>query len=144
MSIYKHVLDYDTKMFEKGPKMGILSTFGALILMAGYLLSSPLSFAQQETQSLTPEEQAIQDRTIQTQQLTTASLLQVAGGSSFVSRWSPVEWIEPNSISVLFVDCMPGEFPVLSQQILQSSDLNVLQSFGFAINPNYPTRIKGH
>jgi len=110
--------------------------------MMAFLLPSPLAFAQQQTVSLTPEEQTIQDKTIQTQQLSTVSLLQVTGsGSAFISRWSPVEWVEPYSISVIFVDCLPGEFPVLAQQILQSSDLDILQSFAVATNPNYASWI---
>lgn len=45
--------------------------------------------------------------------------------------------VEPDDSTVIFVDCLPGEFPVSSQQILSSSDLHIGQSFAVGIGNDF-------
>ncbi|MFL6524482.1 MAG: PKD domain-containing protein [Nitrososphaera sp.] len=56
-------------------------------------------------------------------------------GVVYTPRWSNPVWVQPNSLSVLFVYCLPGEYADSGQQILGSRDLNVLESYSIALSP---------
>ena len=59
-------------------------------------------------------------------------------GIIYTARWSsnPVVWVEPNSLSVLFAYCLPGEFADSGQQVLGGSQLEVLESYSLAVSNN--------
>jgi hypothetical protein len=54
-------------------------------------------------------------------------------GIVYTPRWSNLVWVQPDSLSILFVYCLPGEFADSGQEILGGSDLEVLESYSLAI-----------
>jgi hypothetical protein len=54
-------------------------------------------------------------------------------GVVFTPRWSDPVWVEANSLSILFVYCLPGEFADSGQEILGGSELEVLESYALAV-----------
>jgi PKD domain-containing protein len=121
-------------------KAAVLSLM--LLMIGGILIAAAPSaaMAQQTTTAttgaLTPEEQREQDRL----QRTTAAITQnLAQGEKhqnrlvYTPRWSDPVWVQPNSLSLLFVYCFPGEFADSGQQILGGSELNVLESYSVAV-----------
>ena len=55
-------------------------------------------------------------------------------GVVYTPRWSNPAWVEPNnSLSILFVYCLPGEFTDAGQEILGGSELEVLESYSLAV-----------
>jgi hypothetical protein len=63
--------------------------------------------------------------------------MQEIGPLRFTPRWSDVESVAPNRIGVFFADCRPGEFPMSGQQILQSSQLRVIESYAVAMPDDF-------
>src|SRR5215212_7248901 len=57
-------------------------------------------------------------------------------GIVYTPRWSNPVWVEPHSLSILFVYCLPGEFADSGQEILGGSDLEVLESYSLAVTNN--------
>jgi hypothetical protein len=58
-------------------------------------------------------------------------------GLIFTPRWGDVAFVEPSSPTVLFADCLPGEFAISGQQILGGSDLRLLESYAVAMPSNF-------
>src|SRR5215211_5087284 len=54
-------------------------------------------------------------------------------GTVYTPRWSNPVWVEPDSLSILFAYCLPGEFADSGQEILGGSDLEVLESYSLAV-----------
>ena len=118
-------------------------------MIASILIAAPSStMAQQQTTTtttaqpttippLTPEEQQQQDRLQNTIAATTRNLAQgqkEVDGVVYTPRWSNPVWVEPNnSLSILFVYCLPGEFADSGQEILGGSELEVLESYSLAV-----------
>ena len=85
---------------------------------------------------LTPEEQQQQDRLQNTIAAITRNLAQgqkEVDGVVYTPRWSNPVWVEPDSLSILFVYCLPGEFADSGQDILGGSELEVLESYSLAV-----------
>jgi PKD repeat protein len=126
-----------------------------ITIVAGTIFAAPsLSMAQQQQQQqqtttgtaattvaprtapLTPEEQLEQDRL---QRITTAITQNLEQGQKQVNgivytpRWSEPVWVQPDSLSMLFVYCLPGEFAESGQEILGGSELEVLESYSLAV-----------
>ena len=90
------------------------------------------------TSTLTPQERQEQNRLTNVTTAITRNLQQgemQVNGIVYTPRWSGPQWVQPNSLSVLFVYCFPGEFADSGQQILGSRDLNVLESYSLALSP---------
>jgi hypothetical protein len=88
------------------------------------------------TAPLTPEEQREQDRLKRTTTAITQNLEQgqkQINGIVYTPRWSEPVWVQPNSLSMLFVYCLPGEFAESGQEILGGSELEVLESYSLAV-----------
>jgi PKD domain len=88
------------------------------------------------TPPLTPEEQERQNRLQNTIAATTRNLAQgqkEVNGIVYTPRWSNPVWVEPDSLSILFVYCLPGEFADSGQDILGGSELEVLESYSLAV-----------
>jgi plastocyanin len=119
---------------------GKASVITLLMMIAGVLFAEPSAMAQQIP--LTPQELEQQNRLQNVIAATTRNLEQgqkQVDGIVYTPRWSspnPVVWVEPNSLSVLFVYCLPGEFADSGQEILGGSDLEVLESYSLAITSN--------
>jgi hypothetical protein len=121
-----------------------------LLVGGGILFAAPLSAMAQGQQTttttraqpttippLTPEEQQQQERLQNTIAATTRNLEQgqkEVDGVVYTPRWSNPVWVEPsNSLSILFVYCLPGEFADAGQEILGGSELEVLESYSLAV-----------
>src|SRR5215203_827485 len=117
-----------------------------MTMVAGTLFAAPsLSMAQQTntgtatvttTPPLTPEEQRQQDRLQSIMAATTRNLIQgqkQIDGLVYTPRWSSPVWVEADSLSIVFVYCLPGEFADSGQEILGGSDLEVLESYSLAV-----------
>src|SRR5215203_3323777 len=120
-----------------------------MTMVAGTLFAAPsLSMAQQTNTGratvttpppLTPEEQRQQDRLQSIMAATTRNLIQgqkQIDGLVYTPRWSNPVWVEPDSLSILFAYCLPGEFADSGQEILGGSELEVLESYSLAITNN--------
>src|SRR5918994_690887 len=125
----------------------------SILMIASILVAAPSSaMAQQQTTTtttaqpttippLTPEEQKQQERLQNEIAATTRNLengQKQVNGVVYTPRWSssnPV-WVEPDSLSILFAYCLPGEFADSGQEILGGSDLEVLESYSLAVASN--------
>src|SRR5215212_988182 len=54
-------------------------------------------------------------------------------GVVYTPRWSNPVWVEPDSLSILFAYCLPGEFADSGQHVLGGSELEVLESYALAV-----------
>jgi hypothetical protein len=124
-------------------KASVLS-LSLIVLVGGILFTAPSSaMAQQQTTGtapttapLTPEEQLEQARLQRTTTAITQNLEQgqkEINGIVYTPRWSEPVWVQPDSLSLLFVYCLPGEFADSGQHILGGSDLEVLESYSLAV-----------
>ncbi|MDQ3851572.1 MAG: hypothetical protein M3299_01925 [Thermoproteota archaeon] len=105
-----------------------------LLMVAGILFTAPSAMAQQIP--LTPEELEQQTRLQNVIAATTRNLEQgekEVNGVVFTPRWSNPVWVEADSLSILFVYCLPGEFADSGQEILGGSELEVLESYALAL-----------
>ena len=127
-------------------KASVLSL--SLLMVASVLFAAPPSAMAQQTSSttttttatttppLTPEEQQQQERLQNTIAATTRNLMQgqkQVDGIVDTPRWSNPIWVQPNSLSILFIYCLPGEFADSGQQILGGSEMEVLESYSLAV-----------
>ncbi len=88
------------------------------------------------TAPLTPEEQLQQDRFVRITTAITQNLEQgqkQINGIVYTPRWSEPVWVQPNSLSLLFVYCLPGEYAESGQEILGGSELEGLESYSLAV-----------
>jgi PKD repeat protein len=120
-----------------------------LLMVGGGVLAAPstltsTTMAQQTTapetttRPLTEEELREQNRLQNVTTAITRNLQQgemKINGIVYTPRWSEPVWVQPNSLSVLFVYCLPGEYAEAGQQILGSRDLDVLESYSIALSP---------
>ena len=112
-----------------------------LLVVGGILFTAPSSaMAQQITTTtippLTPEEQEQQNQLQNTMAATSRNLEQgqkEVNGVVYTPRWSNPVWVEADSLSILFVNCLPGEFADAGQEILGGSELEVLESYSLAV-----------
>jgi hypothetical protein len=116
-----------------------------MLLVGGILFTAPSSAVAQQQQTtgtapttapLTPEEQLEQDRLQRTTTAITQNLEQgqkQVNGIVYTPRWSEPVWVQPDSLSLLFVYCLPGEFADSGQHILGGSDLEVLEFYSLAV-----------
>jgi hypothetical protein len=93
---------------------GKASVLTLLLMVAGILFAAPSAMAQQITATttppLTPEEQEQQERLQNTIAATTRNLEQgekEVNGVVYTPRWSNPVWVEADSLSILFVYCLP-------------------------------------
>jgi hypothetical protein len=133
-------------------KASAVVTLMIITIIAGTIFAAPsLSVAQQQQQqtttgtapttapltaSLTAEEQREQDRLKRVTTAITQNLEQgqkQINGIVYTPRWSDPFWVQPNSLSLLFVYCLPGEFAESGQEILGGSELEVLESYSLAV-----------
>jgi hypothetical protein len=113
---------------------GKASVLTLLLMVAGILFAAPSAMAQQIP--LTSEELDQQNRLQDTIDATTRNLEQgekEVNGVVFTPRWSNPVWVEADSLSILFVYCLPGEFADSGQEILGGSELEVLESYALAL-----------
>ena len=120
---------------------GKASVLAFVLTVASILFAAPSSVLAQQitvttTPPLTPEEQEQQNRLQNVIAATTRNLEQgqkEIDGVVYTPRWSDPVWVEDNSLSILFVYCLPGEFADSRQEILGGSQLEVLESYSLAV-----------
>jgi hypothetical protein len=106
----------------------------SLLLVATILFVGPLATVQQtasSTTALTDEEEDV----LETQDTATENLTEEdrdVNGLEFTPRWGDISTLEPDSIDVLFADCLEDEFAVSSQFVFETSDVIASQSFPVA------------
>src|SRR5215211_3649029 len=134
------------KLFSSSLKGKALVLSLSLMMVAGTLFAAPsLSVAQQTNTGtatvtspppLTPEEQQHQEILQSIMAATTRNLIQgqkQIDGLVYTPRWSNTTWVQPDSLSIAFAFCLPGEFAESGQHILGGSDLEVLESYILAV-----------
>src|SRR5688572_23434643 len=135
-------------------KASAVVTLLIITIVTSIIFAAPLSsMAQQQQQQtttgttgtattapttapLTPEEQRQQDRFVRITTAITQNLEQgqkQINGIAYTPRWSEPVWVQPNSLSLLFVYCLPGEFADSGQEILGGSELEVMESYSLAL-----------
>src|SRR5829696_3285164 len=138
-------------------KASAVVTLLIITIVTNIIFAAPLSsMAQQQQQQtttgttgtattaptsapLTPEEQRQQDRFVRITTAITQNLEQgqkQINGIVYSPRWSEPVWVQPNSLSLLFVYCLPGEFADSGQEILGGSTRNIveiLESYSLAV-----------
>jgi hypothetical protein len=127
-------------------KRATLLTLMMMMMVAATLFAAPsLSMAQQTNTGtatvtspppLTPEEQQQQEILQSIMAATTRNLIQgqkQIDGLVYTPRWSNTTWVQPDSLSIAFAFCLPGEFAESGQHILGGSDLEVLESYVLAV-----------
>src|SRR5215212_5025296 len=127
-------------------KRATLLTLMMMTMVASVLFAAPsLSLAQQTNTGtatvttpppLTPQEQQQQDRLQSIIAATTRNLIQgqkQIDGLVYTPRWSSPVWVEPDSLSIVFAYCLPGEFADSGQHVLGGSELEVLESYALAV-----------
>src|ERR687891_347169 len=106
----------------------------SLLLVATILFVGPLATVQQtasSTTALTDEEEDV----LETQDTATENLTEEdrdVNGIEFTPRWGDISTLEPDSIDVLFADCLEDEFAVSNQFVFETSDIIASQSFPVA------------
>src|SRR5215204_368093 len=112
---------------------GKASVLTLLLMVAGFF-AAPSAMAQQIP--LTQEELDQQNR-LQNEIANTTKNLEngqkQVNGVVYTPRWSNLVWVQPDSLSILFVYCLPGEFTDSGQEILSGSELEVLESYSLAV-----------
>src|ERR687896_153486 len=103
------------------------------ILFAAQLATGPQTAATTTTTTttLTPEEEDVEE----TQETATENLTEEdrdVNGIEFTPRWGAISTLEPDSIDVLFADCLEDEFAVSNQFVFETSDIIASQSFPVA------------
>jgi PKD domain len=133
------------KLFSSSLKGKALVLSLSLMMVASVLFAAaPSAMAQQTTATtaptttppLTAEAQQQQNRLQKTIAAISRNLEQgqkQIDGLVYTPRWSNPVWVEPDSLSILFVYCLPGEFADSGQEILGGSDLQVLESYSLAV-----------
>src|SRR5215207_9701883 len=112
---------------------GKASVLTLLLMVAGFF-AAPSAMAQQIP--LTQEELDQQNRLQNEIANTTRNLengQKQINGVVYTPRWSNLVWVQPDSLSILFVYCLPGEFADSGQEILSGSELEVLESYSLAV-----------
>src|SRR5215210_3719745 len=128
-------------MSNNNSRAAIFAAISAILLLLLVSFSS-LSFvtttmAQQIP--LTKEELDQQNRLQSVIANTTKNLengQKQVNGVVYTPRWSNPVWVEPDSLSILFAYCLPGEFADSGQEILGGSELEVLESYSLALTSN--------
>ena len=104
-----------------------------LFIAAAILLAGPLSpaTATATTTTTTEEQKIIETQDSATEQLSESD--RDVNGIEFTPRWGAPSTIAPNTVDVLFAECLQDEFAVSSMFIFETSDVIVSQSFPVAL-----------
>ncbi len=117
-----------SSLTRTAPLLSLLLAVGA-ILFAAPLAMTPQTAAT--TTTLTPEEEDVEE----TQDTATENLTEEdrdVNGIEFTPRWGAISTLEPDSIDVLFADCLEDEFAVSNLFVFETSDVIASQSFPVA------------
>jgi hypothetical protein len=125
-------------MSNNNSRAAIFAAISAILLLLLVPFSS-LSFVTTTMAQQIPltQEELDQQNRLQNEIANTTKNLEngqkQVNGVVYTPRWSNLVWVQPDSLSILFVYCLPGEFADSGQEILGGSDLEVLESYSLAI-----------
>jgi hypothetical protein len=103
----------------------LIALLGAVIIIVAVTPAAALATRQEIEETIDFTDEFLDDD------------MQEIGPLRFTPRWSEVESVAPKRIGVFFADCRPGEFPMSGQQILQSSQLRVIESYAVAMPDDF-------
>jgi hypothetical protein len=129
-------------MFKGMNEKKTMYGFAAMALAFILVMAPSINFASATTTTTTTttatgteqQQQMLATQALTTQQLTSDE--QNAGNIQFNIRWGDVQFIQPNSLAILFADCSVGEFAVTGLKIFGSSDIALLEDYPFALPGN--------
>ncbi len=110
---------------RRSRRTSLIALLGAVIIIVAVTPAAALATKQEIEETIDFTDEFLDDD------------MQEIGPLRFTPRWSEVESVGPKKIGVFFADCRPGEFPMSGQQILQSSQLRVIESYAVAMPDDF-------
>jgi hypothetical protein len=120
-------MDNDKISYRRRRRTPLIALLGAIIIIVAVTPAAALATKQEIEETIDFTDEFLDDD------------MQEIGPLRFTPRWSEVESVGPKKIGVFFADCRPGEFPMSGQQILQSSQLRVIESYAVAMPDDFMT-----
>ena len=120
-------MDNDKISYTRRRRTPLIALLGAVIIIVAVTPAAALATKQEIEETIDFTDEFLDDD------------MQELGLLRFTPRWSEVESVAPKRIGVFFADCRPGEFPMSVQQILQSSQLRVIESYAVAMPDDFMT-----
>jgi len=118
-------MDNDKMSYRRRRRTPLIALLGVAIIIVAVTPTAALATKQEIEETLDFTDKFLDDD------------MQEIGPLRFTPRWSEVESVAPKRIGVFFADCRPGEFPMSGQQILQSSQLRVIESYAVAMPDDF-------
>jgi hypothetical protein len=118
-------MDNDKMSYGRRRRTPLIALLGVAIIIVAVTPTAALATKQEIEETLDFTDKFLDDD------------MQEIGPLRFTPRWSEVESVAPKRIGVFFADCRPGEFPMSGQQILQSSQLRVIESYAVAMPDDF-------
>jgi hypothetical protein len=118
-------MDNDKISYRRRRRTPLIALLGAVLIILAVTPTAALATKQEIEDTIDFTDEFLDDD------------MQEIGPLRFTPRWSEVESVAPKRIGVFFADCRPGEFPMSGQQILQSSQLRVIESYAVAMPDDF-------
>jgi hypothetical protein len=118
-------MDNDKISYRRRRRTPLIALLGAVLIIVAVTPTAALATKQEIEDTINFTDEFLDDD------------MQEIGPLRFTPRWSEVESVAPKRIGVFFADCRPGEFPMSGQQILQSSQLRVIESYAVAMPDDF-------
>jgi hypothetical protein len=118
-------MDNDKISYRRRRRTPLIALLGAVLIIVAVTPTAALATKQEIEETIDFTDDFLDDD------------MQEIGPLRFTPRWSEVESVAPKRIGVFFADCRPGEFPMSGQQILQSSQLRVIESYAVAMPDDF-------
>ena len=118
-------MDNDKISYRRRRRTPLIALLGAVLIIVAVTPTAALATKQEIEDTIDFTDEFLDDD------------MQEIGPLRFTPRWSEVESVAPKRIGVFFADCRPGEFPMSGQQILQSSQLRVIESYAVAMPDDF-------
>jgi hypothetical protein len=118
-------MDNDKISYRRRRRTPLIALLGAVLIIVAVTPTAALATKQEIEDTINFTDEFLDDD------------MQEIGPLRFTPRWSEVESVAPKRIGVFFADCRPGEFTMSGQQILQSSQLRVIESYAVAMPDDF-------
>ena len=118
-------MDNDKISYRRRRRTPLIALLGTVLIIVAVTPTAALATKQEIEETIDFTDDFLDDD------------MQEIGPLRFTPRWSEVESVAPKRIGVFFADCRPGEFPMSGQQILQSSQLRVIESYAVAMPDDF-------
>jgi hypothetical protein len=101
--------------------------FVAIVLVIAAIVPMTFVFATTTTATTQAGQKIAETQSVATQFIDEED--RDVNGIEFTPRWGPITTIAPDAITVLFADCLDGEFAVSGMNIFETTDVIASQSF---------------